>query len=121
MTASAPLPTVLAALADELRVSSAHAVALEGLVSEMVRRSSGEDRKLAMQEAQGLDALQQHLDVLARFVARLADSAPEAAIPVGPALHDVPLAQLAARLRSALLPHGQALSAEGEAGDLELF
>lgn len=121
MSASAQLPTVLTALAQELRLGSANAVALEGLVSEMVRRSTGEERKLAIQEAQGLDALQQHLDVLARFVAILAEAAPPVGVEVAEALDTVPLAQVAARLRGALHRRDDAAPADAPAGDFELF
>ena len=120
MSVPVSLPTVLAALAQELRLGSANAVALEGLVSEMVRRSTGEERKLAIQEAQGLDALQQHLDVLARF-AVLAEAAPPVGVEVAEALDTVPLAQVAGRLRGALHRRGDSATADAPAGDFELF
>ncbi|NEX95044.1 hypothetical protein, partial [Caulobacter sp. 17J65-9] len=73
---------------------------LGDLVERLVRTCEGEELKIAMQEAQAVDALTQHLAALAGFAGRLADRA-EGVVAPAEALRAVPLADLAARLSAA--------------------
>lgn len=121
MSLEAPVSVVLAAVAQEIRRSSDQARQVEGLVSELVRRSSGDDRQLAMQEAQAIDVLLQQLDVLAAFVSELTTLGADDLMEVDRALATVSMAEMASRLRRALYVDTTDTGPVGPSGDLELF
>ena len=93
---------------------------LADLVHRLVRTCEGEELKIAMQEAQVVDALTQHLAALAGFAGRLADRA-EGEVAPADALRAVPLADLAARLSAACQGEAGAVPTGARAGDLDLF
>lgn len=121
MSLEAPVSVVLAAVAQEIRRGSDQARQVEGLVSELVRRSSGEDRRLAMHEAQAIDVLLQQLDVLAAFVSELTTLGADDMMEVDRALGTVSMAEMASRLRRALYVETRDAAAAAPSGDLELF
>lgn len=118
--ASVPCAVALEALAVEAVRAGEMCERLGDLVQRLVRTCEGEELRIAMQEAQAVDALTQHLAALAAFAGRLADKA-EGVVDPAEALRAVPLSDLAARLTAACSGEAGAAPAGHRAGDLDLF
>jgi hypothetical protein len=103
---------ILKTLSDELAATRHGVDALAGLVSSYVRHCPIDERPAALQEAQAVDALSQHLEALAAFVGGLARG--EA---LEQAIDSVPLADLADRLRGG----GGGGAPVRSGGELQLF
>lgn len=116
-------PPLLAALATEIDHAGDLCARLEELVARLAAAVDGEPRELALSEAQTLDVLTQHLAALSIFMRGLSGQLidPRSADPDS-LLAQVPLSELAGRLRAVLNNAAQAPSTpDGASGDLDLF
>ena len=107
---------MFAAYAIELAEVGQGIEALSAMVSDHVRQCAPGARPAALRDAQAIDVLTQRLDAMRALAAALSQGE-----PVESALAVVPLADLANRLRSAVLAPSFIPPASGEAGDLMLF
>lgn len=117
---TARTPDVLASIASELEHAGELCDRLETLVTQLVRASRGEPLEIALQEAQTVDVLTQHLAALAHFTRRLASQESGEEFDVGEAAAGVTLGGLASRLARATKEAEDATLA-ASAGDLDLF
>ena len=107
---------MFAAYAVELAEVGQGIESVSAMVSDHVRQCAPADRPAALRDAQAIDVLTQRLDAMrALAVALSRGETVEAALSV------VPLADLANRLRSAVLVPSSITPASGESGDLMLF
>lgn len=107
---------LLIALSTELAAMKGSAENLSSLMAELVQHSQGEARTRALVEAQAIDELTQKLDALRGLTWSLArGDAVETAIDA------VLLAEVAGRLRRAVLAGESVAVAPGAAGELMLF
>jgi hypothetical protein len=114
---------VLAALAGELDRASELCDRLETLVSRLVRDSE-ETPNAALDDAQAVDALTQHIAGLASFTRTLADQGDGSdggGYDVDPAIARLTLADLAARLGARSQNLDGPASAAPDSGELQLF
>ena len=82
----------------------------------------GEPRALALSEAQTLDVLTQHLASLSVFMRGLSGQLATRSVDADAVLEQVPLSDLAGRLRAVLNNVSQIPPApDGASGDLDLF
>ena len=117
----AQTPEVLASLATELEHAGLLCDRLEVLVTQLVRASRGEPLQIALNEAQTLDVLTQHLAALATFTRNLSSQAGEQ-YDLSAAVAGVTLGDLAGRLaRGAEAALPEAARPHADAGDLDLF
>jgi hypothetical protein len=114
--AAAPTSTVFSALATELAHASAGVDQLAVLVCDYVRDRLDHDRPAAVQEAQALDAVGQHLQALCELARALARGE-----PIETAIDAVPLADLANRLRATTHSSAPVATPAPTAGELVLF
>lgn len=117
---TARTPEVLASIASELEHAGELCDRLETLVTQLVRASRGEPLEIALQEAQTVDVLTQHLAALAHFTRRLASQEAGEEFDVGEAAAGVTLGGLASRLARATREAEDATMA-ASSGDLDLF
>jgi hypothetical protein len=114
---------VLAALAGELDRASELCDRLETLVSRLVR-DTDETPHAALDDAQTVDALAQHIAGLATFTRTLADQGDGplgGAYDVDPAIARLTLADLAARLGARAQNLDGPASGPADTGELQLF
>lgn len=116
---------VLAALAGELDRASELCNRLETLVSRLVRDNE-ETPEAALNDAQAVDALAQHIAGLAAFTRTLADQGDGredagCAYDVDPAIAQLTLSDLAARLGARSQNLDGPASAAADTGELQLF
>lgn len=116
---TARTPEILASIASELEHAGELCDRLETLVTQLVRASRGEPLEIALQEAQTVDVLTQHLAALAHFTRKLAAQNGET-FDVGEAAAGVTLGGLASRLARAT-KEAEDASQTASAGDLDLF
>ncbi|MDP1874282.1 hypothetical protein [Phenylobacterium sp.] len=116
-------PPLLAALAAELDHAGDLCARLEELVARLAAAVDGEPRELALSEAQTLDVLTQHLASLAVFMRGISGQLTTArSVDSDSVLAQVPLSDLAARLRAVLNNASQIPpTPDGASGDLDLF
>lgn len=116
-------PPLLSALAAEMDHAGDLCARLEDLVARLAAAVEGEPRELALSEAQTLDVLTQHLASLAVFMRGISGQLTTArSVDPDAALAQVPLSDLAARLRAVLNNAAQIPPTPGGAsGDLDLF
>lgn len=109
---------MFAAYAIELAEVGQGIEALSAMVSDHVRQCAPGARPAALRDAQAIDVLTQRLDAMRALAAALSQGE-----PVESALAVVPLADLASRLRSAVLAPSAPSPAPAPAasGDLMLF
>lgn len=117
--AAVQTPEVLSSIAAELEHAGALCDRLETLVTQLVRYSRGEPLAIALEEAQTVDVLTQHLAALATFTRRLASQAEAGGYDLSDAVATVTLGDLANRL--ARVTREAASPASADAGDLDLF
>jgi hypothetical protein len=117
---TARTPEVLASIASELEHAGELCDRLETLVTQLVRASRGEPLQIAMQEAQTVDVLTQHLAALAHFTRRLASQEDGEVFDVAAAAAGVTLGGLASRLARAT-KEAEDAAVTADAGDLDLF
>lgn len=118
-TAAIQAPEVLASIAAELEHAGALCDRLETLVTQLVRASRGEPLAIALEEAQTVDVLTQHLAALATFTRNLSDQAHHGGYDLNVAVAGVTLGDLANRL--ARVTRDAEPLASADAGDLDLF
>ena len=116
-------PPLLAALAAEMDHAGDLCARLEELVTRLAAAVEGEPRELALSEAQTLDVLTQHLASLAVFMRGISGQLTTArSVDPDAVLAQVPLSDLAARLRAVLNNAAQIPpTPDGASGDLDLF
>ena len=116
-------PPLLSALAAEMDHAGDLCARLEDLVARLAAAVDGEPRELALSEAQTLDVLTQHLASLAVFMRGISGQLTTArSVDPDAVLAQVPLSDLAARLRAVLNNAAQIpLTPDGASGDLDLF
>lgn len=116
-------PPLLSALAAEMDHAGDLCARLEDLVARLAAAVEGEPRELALSEAQTLDVLTQHLASLAVFMRGISGQLTTArSVDPDAVLAQVPLSDLAARLRAVLNNAAQIpLTPDGASGDLDLF
>ncbi|MBU2135832.1 MAG: hypothetical protein KKA45_06505 [Alphaproteobacteria bacterium] len=115
-------PPLLAALAAEIDHAGELCARLEELVARLAAAVDGEPRELALSEAQTLDVLTQHLSALSVFMRGLSGQLTARTVDADAVLEQVPLSDLAGRLRAVLNNASQMPSApDGASGDLDLF
>lgn len=112
-------PEVLASIASELEHAGELCDRLETLVTQLVRASRGETLTIALEEAQTVDVLTQHLAALAHFTRKLSSQAHDGDYDLSDAVAGVTLGDLANRLAK-VTRDAEALST-ADAGDLDLF
>lgn len=112
-------PEVLTSIADELEHAGALCDRLETLVTQLVRASRGEPLAIALEEAQTVDVLTQHLAALAGFTRKLSTQAAGGGFDLSDAVAGVTLGDLANRL--ARVTREAEPLAKADAGDLDLF
>ena len=112
-------PDVLASIASELEHAGALCDRLEGLVTQLVRASRGEPLAIALEEAQTVDVLTQHLAALATFTRNLSAQASSGDYDLSDAVAGVTLGDLANRL--ARVTREAPVPVKADAGDLDLF
>lgn len=114
---------VLAALAGELDRASELCDRLESLVARLVR-DNDETPEAALSDAQTVDALAQHIAGLASFTRTLADQGDgvdASGYDVDPAISQLTLSDLAARLGARAQNLDGPASAAPDSGELLLF
>ncbi|MFP5447567.1 MAG: hypothetical protein B7Z13_03930 [Caulobacterales bacterium 32-67-6] len=116
-------PPLLSALAAEMDHAGDLCARLEDLVARLAAAVEGEPRELALSEAQTLDVLTQHLASLAVFMRGISGQLTTArSVDPDAVLAQVPLSDLAARLRAVLNNAAQIPpTPDGASGDLDLF
>ncbi|MGQ3017540.1 hypothetical protein [Phenylobacterium sp.] len=116
-------PPLLSALAAEMDHAGDLCARLEELVTRLAAAVDGEPRELALSEAQTLDVLTQHLASLAVFMRGISGQLTTArSVDPDAVLAQVPLSDLAARLRAVLNNAAQIPpTPDGASGDLDLF
>jgi hypothetical protein len=116
-------PPLLSALAAEMDHAGDLCARLEDLVARLAAAVDGEPRELALSEAQTLDVLTQHLASLAVFMRGISGQLTTArSVDPDAVLAQVPLSDLAARLRAVLNNAAQIPpTPDGASGDLDLF
>lgn len=116
-------PPLLSALAAEMDHAGDLCARLEDLVARLAAAVEGEPRELALSEAQTLDVLTQHLASLAVFMRGISGQLTTArSVDPDAVLTQVPLSDLAARLRAVLNNAAQIPpTPDGASGDLDLF
>jgi len=107
---------MFAAYATELADIGQGIEGLSNMVSDHVRQCAPEDRTRALRDAQAIDVLTQRLDAMRALSLALSNGE-----PVEDALTVIPLADLANRLRSAVLAPSAVAAPIADAGDLMLF
>jgi hypothetical protein len=112
-------PEVLSSIASELEHAGALCDRLETLVTQLVRASRGEPLAIALEEAQTVDVLTQHLAALAAFTRKLAVQSEQGGYDLTDAVAGVTLGDLANRLAK-VTREVEPLS-KADAGDLDLF
>lgn len=115
-------PPLLAALAAEIDHAGDLCARLEELVTRLAAAVDGEPRELALSEAQTLDVLTQHLAALSNFMSSLSGQLTARSVDPDKVLAQVPLSDLAGRLRAVLNNAAQIPpTPDGVSGDLDLF
>ncbi|MAK80482.1 hypothetical protein [Phenylobacterium sp.] len=115
-------PPLLSALAAEIDHAGDLCARLEELVARLAAAVDGEPRALALSEAQTLDVLTQHLASLSVFMRGLSGQLATRSVDADAVLEQVPLSDLAGRLRAVLNNVSQIPPApDGASGDLDLF
>lgn len=117
--AAVQTPEVLSSIAHELEHAGALCDRLETLVTQLVRASRGETLTIALEEAQTVDVLTQHLAALANFTRKLSAQAEMGGYDLTDAVAGVTLGDLANRLAQVTREAEPLTSAD--AGDLDLF
>lgn len=112
-------PEVLASIAVELEHAGELCDRLETLVTLLVRASRGEPLAIALEEAQTVDVLTQHLAALATFTRKLSAQAQSGDYDLTDAVAGVTLGDLANRLAQSTREAPSRIKAD--AGDLDLF
>lgn len=112
-------PEVLASIANELEHAGQLCDRLETLVTQLVRASRGEPLAIALEEAQTVDVLTQHLAALAHFTRKLSTQSHGESYDLTDAVAGVTLGDLANRLAKVTRDAEPLTSAD--AGDLDLF
>lgn len=107
---------MFAAYATELADIGRGIEGLSNMVSDHVRQCAPADRPAALRDAQAIDVLTQRLDAMRALSVALSHGE-----PVEEALGVIPLADLANRLRSAVLSPSSIAAPTADAGDLMLF
>lgn len=113
----AALGDMLDVMAWELELAGARCLALEEIVSDLMRTVPVEHRGGLLESLQTVDMLTQHLTSLSAFARKLSEDAPsDAVVPVADALAGITLSAVADRMTTAFGgeegPPEQAHSAE---------
>ena len=109
-------PAMLSGLAEELAAMMPLVEGLSGLVLDHAIKADAHDRARILTQAQAVDDLGQRLEALRDLMAALSRG-----MPVDAALHAMPLAEVAARLRAAALGARTTPDDDPGRGDLVLF
>jgi hypothetical protein len=124
--AGAATPTVAATfdiLSSEIELAGARCIFLDRVIGEALDSLPEADRSRLVDGLHAVDLLAQHLTSLSAFARNMSLTVPEAfAAPVGAALADITLGDLAGRMAGALgLPDPTAEAEKPASGDLDLF
>ncbi|MDQ0462527.1 hypothetical protein QO010_000275 [Caulobacter ginsengisoli] len=109
-------------LSNEIELAGARCIFLDTLIGELMPTVPPEKRERLIVGMHAVDLLAQHLTSLSAFARRLGGDAPaDAVAPVGPALADITLGDLADRMHVALGGEEAGLQDRSDPGDLDLF